>query len=66
MVLLLPGMKNASSSSSSICGVLVLQKGSKILLCTLLEDRPGPCPKAALLSLDDSSSLVSASPPFPD
>ena len=33
--------------------------------CVSLEGEPGPCPEAALLSLD-SSSLVSASPPFPD
>ena len=44
-------------------GVLVLQKGSKILLCVFLKEEPGPCPKAVLLSLD-CSSLVSASPPF--
>ena len=36
-----------------------------ILLCIFLEEDPGPFPKAALLFLD-CSSLVSASPPFPD
>jgi len=46
-------------------GVLVLLKGSKILLGIFLKEEPGPCPKAALLS-PDGSSLVSASPPFPD
>jgi len=46
-------------------GVWVPQKGSKILFCIFLEEEPGPCPKAALLSLD-GSSLVSASPPFSD
>ena len=40
-------------------------KSSKIVLCAPLEAEPGPCPKAALLFLD-CSSLVSASPPFPD
>ena len=48
-----------------LLGVLVLQKGSKTLLCIFLEEEPGPRPKAALWSLD-CSSLVSASPPFPD
>ena len=43
---------------------LVLQN-SKRLLCVSLEEEPGPCPKAVLLFLD-YSSLVSASPPFPD
>ena len=32
-----------------LLGVLVLQKGSKILLCIFLKEEPGPCPKAALL-----------------
>ena len=36
-----------------------------ILLCASLEVEPGPCLKAALLSLD-CSSLVFASPPFPE
>ena len=36
-----------------------------MLLCVSLEEEPGLCPKAALLFLD-FSSLVSASPPFPD
>ena len=49
-------------SGSHLLGALVLQK---ILLCIFLEGEPGPCPKAALLSLD-CSSMVSASPPFPD
>ena len=44
---------------------LILQNNSKILLSVVLEGEPGPYPKAALLSLD-GSSLVSASPPFPD
>ena len=48
-----------------VLGVLVLTKSSKILLPVSLEGEPGPCPKAALLFLD-YSSLVSASPPFPD
>ena len=38
--------------------VLVLQKSSKILLCVSLEAEPGPCPKAALLFLDCSSSSL--------
>ena len=46
-----------------LLGGLVLQKGSKILLCIFLEEDPGSCPKAALLSID-GSSLVSVSPPF--
>ena len=49
-------------SGSHLLGALVLQK---ILLCIFLEEEPGPCPKAALLSLD-CPSLVSASPPFLD
>ena len=48
-----------------LLGVLVLQKGSKILLCVFLEKEQGPCPQAALLS-PDSSFLVSASPSLPD
>ena len=48
-----------------LLGVLVLQKSAKIFLCVSLEAEAGPCPKAALLFLD-YSSLVSASPPFPD
>ena len=48
-----------------LLGILVLQKSSKILLCVSLEVEPGPCPKPALLC-PDCSSLVSASPPFPD
>ena len=52
-------------SGFHLLGVLVLQKNSKILLCIFLEEEPGPCPKFALLFLD-SSSLVSASPPFHD
>ena len=46
-------------------GGLFLWNNSKILLYIFLEDEPGPTPKAALLFLD-CSSLVSASPPFPD
>ena len=42
--------------------VLVLQK---IMFCMFLEGEPGPCPKAALLSLEGSSP-ISVSPPFPD
>ena len=34
-----------------LLGVSVLQKSSKILLCVSLEEKPGPCPKAALLFL---------------
>ena len=45
-------------------GVLMMQN-SKVFLSIVLEEEPGPCPKAALLFLD-GSSLVSASPPFPD
>ena len=48
-----------------LLGVLVLQKSSKILLCIFLEEEPRPCPKATLLFLD-CSSLVSASPLFPN
>ena len=48
-----------------LLGVLVLQKNSEILLHILLEEKPGPCPKVVLLFLD-CSSLLSASPPFPD
>lgn len=48
-----------------LLGVLVLQKVSRTLLCVFLEGEPDPCPKAALLFLE-GSSLVSASPPFPD
>ena len=36
-----------------------------ILLCVFLEREPGSCPKAVLLFLD-CSSLVFASPSFPD
>ena len=36
-----------------------------MLLCVSLEGEPGPCPRAELLFLG-CSSLVSASPPFPD
>ena len=32
--------------------VLILQKSSEILLCIFLEEKPGLCPKAALLSLN--------------
>ena len=48
-------------------GGLVLQKGSKILLYIFSKEKPGPgpCPKAALWSLD-CTSLVPAPPPFPD
>ena len=37
----------------------------KDIVMYIPQEEPGPCPKAALLSLD-CSSLVSASPPFPD
>ena len=40
-------------------------EGLKDVVGIFPEEEPGPCPKAALLSLD-CSSLVSASPPFPD
>ena len=59
------GINNASLASSICQGILVLQKNSKVLLSVFLEEEPGPCPKFALLILD-CSSLVSASPPFPD
>ena len=65
MVLLLPIEEFFIKSFFPLLGVLVLQKGSKILLCIFLEEEPGPCRKAALWSFD-CSSLVSASPPFPD
>ena len=44
---------------------LVLQKSSEILFCASLAGEPGPCPEAALMFLG-CSSLVSASPLFPD
>ena len=51
---------------SHLVGISVSAKQLNILLlCVSLEGEPGPCPKAALLCLD-CSSLVSASPPFPD
>ena len=63
LVVLLPGKKTDHRVVLPfVCGVLVLQKESKILLHVFLEEEAGPCPKAALLSLD-CSSLVSASPP---
>ena len=46
-------------------GVSVWWKVAKTLLPIFLEEEPGLCPEAAVLSLD-GSSLVSASPPFPD
>ena len=52
-------------SSPTWWGFQYLQNSSKILWRVSLEGEPGPCPKAALLFLD-CSSLVSASPPFPD
>ena len=57
LMVLLPGFP--------LLGVLVLQECSKILSCIFLEEDPGHCPKAALVS-SDCSSLVSVSPPFPD
>ena len=60
-----PSIWNEVLKVFHLLGVLVLQKGAKILSCIFLEEDPGPCPKAALLSLD-GPSLVSASPPFPD
>ena len=51
-------------SCSLFVGGFALQN-SKILLCLFLEEESGTCPKPALLFLD-GSSLVSASPPFPD
>ena len=66
VVLLLPRVKNPSIKLFfDLLGVLVLQKDSKILLCTFLKEEPGLCPKPAPLSLD-CSSLASASLPFPD
>ena len=35
--------------SSTLVGVLVLQKNSKISLNIFLEEEPGPCPMTALL-----------------
>ena len=61
---LLSGMSNASQHLSFVGG-LVVQKNSKMLLCTFLEEKPGPCPKAAQWSLD-CSSLVSVSSLFPN
>ena len=52
-------------SGCHLLGASVLQKHSEVSLCVSLEGEPGPCPQAALLSLD-GSSLVSASPPFLD
>ena len=72
---MLSGPKTGSGGPSSwneecfinnfhLLGGLVLQKNSKILLCIFLEEGPGPCPKAVLLSLD-CSSPVSTSPSLP-
>ena len=36
-----------------------------ILLCVILEGKPGPSPKTVVLLLLDYSSFVFASPPFP-
>ena len=52
-------------SGFHLVGDFILQENSKILLGLFPEEEPGPCPKAALVFLD-CSSLVSASPPFPD
>ena len=57
-------MKNQLHQVFHLLEVLVLQRGSKILLHIFLEEEPGSCSKSALRSLD-GSSLVSASPPFP-
>lgn len=48
MVLLLPGRKNASSTSSMCTGFKFCRKALR------LKEEPGPCPPAALLSLDGS------------
>ena len=65
VVLLLSRMKKTSSTSSSICwGFQFCRKGSRILLYIFLKEETGPCPKAALLSLD-CSSLVSSIPSLP-
>ena len=58
-------MKNGFINIFHLLGVSVLSRNSKKLLCVFLEEEPGPCRKAALLSLD-CFSLVSASSPFPD
>ena len=55
------GRKESDMTSLSLSS----QKSSKILFCVSLARGPGPRPKAALLSLG-CSSLVFASPPFPD
>ena len=70
VVFLLSRMKNASSSSQHLSLVGGFKSTEElediqILLSVSLEEKPGPCPKAAPLFLD-GSSLVSASPPFPD
>ena len=52
-------------TSPTYWGFQPLQNSSKILLCMSLKGDPGPCLKAASLLLD-GSSLVSASPLFPD
>ena len=44
-----------------LLGLLVLQKGSQILLCIFLEKEPGACRKAAQFYLD-CSCMVSTSP----
>ena len=63
--LVAPGLPLVVLHPWFLLGVLVLQKGSKILFCIFLEEELGPCPKAALLFLG-CSSLVAASPSFPD
>ena len=62
LLMIFSGMKNAKIFHGE--GVSLV-KSSKILLCLSLEAEPGPCPKAEPLFLD-CSSLISASPPFPD
>ena len=51
-------------SGFHLLGVLVLQKNSKTLLCVLIKEEPGPCPKAVPLFLD--FSFLSTSSAFPD
>ena len=50
--------------SSTWWGLQFLQKSSKILSRVFLEEKPGLCPKVALL-LFGHSSHVSVAPPFP-
>ena len=45
-------------SGFHLLGDLCLQKNSKVVLCVFLEEEPGPCPKASLLSVDYSSLVL--------